>query len=113
MGLVYQDKSGAIIRCNCAAEQILGMTEDQMKGISSMDPLWKAIRKDGSELQGAEHPSMLAMRTRNIIKDFIMGISHLGAITWLSVNAYPTTAGVECTFEIIENPNVMISDIQS
>ncbi|MBT7080934.1 MAG: response regulator, partial [Chloroflexi bacterium] len=56
-GVVYQDRDGAIIYANPAAEQILGLTIDQMHGRTSTDPLWRAIKEDGSDFPGGEHPA--------------------------------------------------------
>jgi PAS domain S-box-containing protein len=47
-GVVLQDLSGAIVTCNRSAEHILGLTIDQLRGVTSMDPRWQAIHEDGS-----------------------------------------------------------------
>jgi len=62
-GVVYQDADGRITEANPAAERILGLTIDQMTDRTSMDPRWKAVRENGSELPGSEHPAMVSLRT--------------------------------------------------
>jgi PAS domain-containing protein len=42
-GIVVHDAEAAILTCNAAAEEILGLTRDQMSGRSSLDPRWRAI----------------------------------------------------------------------
>jgi PAS domain S-box-containing protein len=74
-GIVVQDVSGAITACNAAAEEILGLTKDQLTGRSSMDPRWQAIREDGSPLPGDEHPAMVTLRTGRASRGTVFGVS--------------------------------------
>lgn len=86
-GIVLQDPSGAIVAWNPAAERLLGLTGDQLMGRASLDSRWRAIRLDGSDLPGAEHPAMVTMATGEPLRDFIMGIQLPdGSRRWLSVN---------------------------
>ena len=62
-GVVYQAADGKIISVNPAAERILGLTQDQMMGLTSTDPRWKAIRENGEDFPGEEHPAMVALKT--------------------------------------------------
>ncbi len=90
-GVVYQDRAGQIIFANPAAERILGLTLDQMKGRTSHDPRWKAVREDGSEFPGDQHPAIMALRTGKEIKNAIMGIfnPHENELRWIIVHAVP------------------------
>ena len=56
-----------------------------------MDPRWHAIREDGTDLPGQEHPSMVALRTGKPVERFIMGVMkpQENAHTWISVTAIP------------------------
>ena len=62
-GVVYQDAGGRIVMVNPAAERILGLSEDEMTGRTSLDPRWKTIREDRSEFPGHDHPAMVSLRT--------------------------------------------------
>ncbi|MBE3064182.1 MAG: response regulator, partial [Spirochaetes bacterium] len=73
-GVVYQRVDGAIISANPAAERILGLSLDQVLGKTSMDPGWRAVREDGSELPGQDHPAMVALRTGKPVDRFVMGV---------------------------------------
>lgn len=42
-GVVLQDTNGEIVTCNQSAEHILGLTLEQMKGRTSVDPRWRSI----------------------------------------------------------------------
>ncbi|MCA9919434.1 MAG: PAS domain S-box protein [Anaerolineales bacterium] len=89
-GIVLQTQSGAIEACNSAAEQILGLTAEQMMGRESVDLRWHAIHEDGSPFPGDEHPAMVTLRTGQPLKDVIMGVHQPdGELRWLSVNSQP------------------------
>ncbi|WP_455209658.1 PAS domain-containing sensor histidine kinase [Kaarinaea lacus] len=89
-GVVVQDQSGFINSCNEAAEKILGLTQDQMMGRTSIDPRWAAIREDGSNFPGEEHPAMVTLRTGEPLVNIIMGIRKpTDVTTWISINTRP------------------------
>lgn len=90
-GAVYQSASGDIISANPAAERILGLSFDQMKGRTSMDPRWKATREDGTTLPGDQHPAMVALRTGKPVTGFVMGIFNPmdEKHHWILANAMP------------------------
>ena len=90
-GVTYQDADGRIISANRAAEHILGLTLDQMKGLTSLDPCWKAIRKDGSDFPGQDHPSMVSLKTGHPQKDICMGVFNPldGEYRWISISSVP------------------------
>ena len=90
-GVVYQAADGSMIAANAAAQEILGLSIEQMQDRTSIDPRWLSIREDGSELPGTEHPSMVALRTGKPVYNVIMGIIHPGesAHRWLLINAVP------------------------
>ncbi|MCE9573095.1 MAG: PAS domain S-box protein [Deltaproteobacteria bacterium] len=89
-GVVMQNQGGAIVTCNAAAEQLLGLTRAQMMGVTSVDPRWAAVREDGSPYPGDDHPSMITLRTGEPITGGILGIRKPnGQRAWLSVNTRP------------------------
>ncbi len=90
-GVVYQDENGKIISANPAAEKMLGLSSDELQGKISADPEWLAVREDGSDFPGDEHPSMQALKTGKEVKNVIMGIynSEENNYRWLSISAVP------------------------
>ncbi|MFN8091436.1 MAG: PAS domain S-box protein [Vicinamibacteria bacterium] len=90
-GIVYQAADGAIVDANPAAERILGLTRDEILGRTSVDPLWRAVRDDGSDFPGTEHPAMVALRTGRRVDDVLMGIEdpRAGKRRWILVDAVP------------------------
>jgi diguanylate cyclase (GGDEF)-like protein/PAS domain S-box-containing protein len=91
-GVVYQDADGRITDANPAAQRILGLTFDQMQGRTSIDPRWRSVREDGSDFPGEEHPSMVALRTGQPVRNVVMGVQVPGREqAWILINAIPIT----------------------
>lgn len=89
-GLVMQYRSGEIAACNPAAEEILGLTADQMCGRTSVDPRWESIHEDGTPFPGDEHPSMVTLRTGESLSKVVMGVKKPdGNLSWISINTSP------------------------
>jgi PAS domain S-box-containing protein len=90
-GVVYQDASGKITLANPAAERILGLTLNQMQGLTSLDPRWRCIRDDGSDFPGEQHPAMQALKTGKKVTDVVMGIfiPQSESYRWAVVSAVP------------------------
>ncbi|MGY6520660.1 MAG: PAS domain S-box protein [Mongoliitalea sp.] len=90
-GVVYQDESGHIFRANSAAENILGLSMDQMIGRTSIDPRWHAIRWDGSAYPGDQHPAMVALATGESVIGEIMGVysPEKNTYKWILIDSLP------------------------
>ena len=89
-GIVQQGADGTIVASNPAAERILGLTKAQLAGLTSFDPRWRALREDGTELPGEEHPAMVALRTALPQRDVVMGVQKPdGTRTWIVASAVP------------------------
>ncbi|MFP4050720.1 MAG: PAS domain S-box protein [Thermoplasmata archaeon] len=90
-GVVYQNRDGKITSANPAAQKMLGLSLKQMQGRKSVDPGWKAIREDGSEFPGEEHPAMVALETGEEVRDVIMGVFNpkKEKYTWIKIDAIP------------------------
>jgi diguanylate cyclase (GGDEF)-like protein/PAS domain S-box-containing protein len=109
-GIVYQNSHCEIISANPEAEKILGLTVDQMRGVTSLDPRWQSIHEDGSPFPGTEHPAMVALRTGNPVLHDVMGVFNplQEAVIWINVSSFPiiedannTVTGVYTLFEDI------------
>ncbi len=90
-GVVYQDAGGKIISMNPAAERILGKTPAAFLGRTSVDEEYHTLRADGSPFPGREHPSMVALRTGQEVRDVVMGVYNPRdqAYRWINVSAVP------------------------
>lgn len=90
-GVIYQDMVGNIISVNPAAERILGLSIEEMKHKTSLDPHWQMIEEDGTTVPGADHPAMMALRTGKKVGPVTRGVYHPGkhSHVWLSIIAIP------------------------
>ncbi len=90
-GVIFLSDDGQIISANPAAEQMLGIRLKQMRGRTTVDPLWSFLREDGSKFDGTEHPAMIALRTGQVVRDVIMGVYNPrdNLYSWIIVNAIP------------------------
>ncbi len=90
-GVVLQDENGHIVSVNPAAERMLGVATNEIKGRNSQDPRWQPIHVDGSSYPGDEHPPMVALRTGLPQYDEIMGVYNpaLDETRWLSLASTP------------------------
>ncbi len=90
-GVFYQRLGGTLTDVNRSALDILGVSREHFLGSNSMDPEWRVIDEKGVMLKGAEHPSMLAMKTGKSVRNVIAGIFNpmKGKYVWVSINAIP------------------------
>lgn len=90
-GVIFQDSQGDIIYANPAAKSIFGITFDQMKGIISKDHYLQAINEDGTDFQGENHPSIVALKTGKKVNDVVIGVFNVKKeeYRWINFNAVP------------------------
>lgn len=102
-GVIYQSADGIITSANPAAEKILHLPLERMKGKSSMDTRWKMIREDGTLVPGSEHPAMITLKTGEKFGPVIRGI-HIPEIddyVWISIHTIPLfRQGEEKAFQV-------------
>lgn len=90
-GIVYQNTNGEIISANSSAEEILGLSLDQMQGRKSIDPRWEAIHLDGSPFPGETHPAMMTIKTGKTYKNIVMGVFRPATqdTVWINITSVP------------------------
>ena len=90
-GVVIQNKDGQIISANPAAEEILGVSMEDMEMRTSANPNWKSIRENGTAFPVNKHPSMIALKTGREVKNVIMGVFNpkKEEYRWLNISAVP------------------------
>jgi PAS domain S-box-containing protein len=105
-GVVVQRADNSIVSCNQSAERLLGLSQSQMIGLTSIDPSWRCVHEDMSAWPGETHPSMVALASGEEVRDAVMGVYKSdGTLGWISINAKPIYEGdatvptsVICTF---------------
>jgi PAS domain S-box-containing protein len=84
--------------CNAAAERILGLSSEQMRGYATADPHWDIIHEDGSAFTVPTRPTQQVLHTGIAQLNVIMGINKPdGTRVWVSLNAAPLFADGELT----------------
>jgi PAS domain S-box-containing protein len=97
-GVVLLGADGYIRACNASAERILGLSAEQIRGRTSLDPRWHAIHEDGSDFPGETHPVMVTLRTDRPCSNVVMGVRKpTGELTWISINSQALLRGNEST----------------
>ena len=93
--IVLHDGQGRILTSNPLAQELLGLSEDQLLGRALIDPEWHFLREDGSTLPVAEYPVSKVLSTRQPLRGYVTGISRpdRDEVAWVLVNAEPEYDG--------------------
>jgi PAS domain S-box-containing protein len=94
VGVILQGPRAEILHSNQAALDLLGLSEDQLLGKTSLDPDWNVIHEDGTPFPGPAQPVPQAIATRRPVRDVVMGVFRpiSGDRVWLLVDAEPQLA---------------------
>src|SRR5260370_20193326 len=98
-GVIVQDATGAIIYANEGAQQIFGLSLDQLREPTSLDPRWRVTREEGAELTDTERPARRALLTGQPQRQVITSVTlDNGERRWVQTDVVPvldTTGAVE------------------
>jgi PAS domain S-box-containing protein len=89
--VVVHEADTRISICNPAAQELLGLTEDQMLGKAAVDPAWHFSREDGTIMPPEEYPVNQVITTGQPLRNFTL-LAHRpdrGDNVWVLVNADP------------------------
>jgi rsbT co-antagonist protein RsbR len=91
VGVVVQGPASEILLANAKALELLGVSEDQLRGKTSLDPRWDIVREDGRPFPGEDRPVFQALRLRVPIRDVVIGVRRPDEPerVWLLVTAMP------------------------
>ena len=62
-GVLLQGADGRVVAMNPAAQVLLGLTADQLRGRDDVHPDWTVLRPDGTVWPIAETPAMVTLST--------------------------------------------------
>jgi PAS domain S-box-containing protein len=90
-GVMVHSVDGTLTDCNPAAESILGLSRDQMLGISAVERRWHAQHEDGTPFHDDDRPIAITLKYGIDVRDVVVGIRRIndGAQRWLLVNTSP------------------------
>ena len=89
--IVVHGPDTRIISSNSKAQEILGLTEDQMLGRAAMESEWKFFNAAGKSLNPSEYPVNKVLATKQPLRDMIGGIyrPQTDDLVWVLVTADP------------------------
>ena len=90
-GIIVESPQGKTIASNEKAQDLLGLTKEQLQGQAKYDPRWRAICEDGLPFTQAVHPGARAIATRQPVRDVVMGVQRpdRDRTIWLLISAAP------------------------
>jgi diguanylate cyclase (GGDEF)-like protein/PAS domain S-box-containing protein len=84
-GFIVYDAEGRVVDANRAAEEMIGLCLEQMRGHRS-DELWEAARESGEH----DRPAQAALATGRPVRDSVIRITRRdGQVRWLHGDAVP------------------------
>jgi len=90
-GVVIHNPDTSIKISNAKASELLGLSEEQMRGKLAIDPQWKFIYEDGSSVPLENYPVNEIKATKKPLKNIVMGVNRPihNDIIWVLVNGFP------------------------
>lgn len=90
-GVVVHNPDTSIQISNAKASELLGLSEDQMRGKLAIDPQWKFIYEDGTAVPLEHYPVNEIKIGCQPLRSKIFGVNRpiTNDIIWLSVNGFP------------------------
>jgi PAS domain S-box-containing protein len=91
VGVMVQGPNAEILYSNPAARRMLGLTEEQLVGLTVYDPDWRVLDESGTQIPPSDFPAIRALATGRSVHDEVIGVHHPTAVTnvWLLVRADP------------------------
>ena len=102
-GIVVHAPDTSILMNNPRASELLGLTDDQMRGKTAIDPAWTFIDEAKVPLPPGNYPVNRIVSSKKTIKNQILGIQQPGKedIVWVTVNGFPLLDNVGDIVEIV------------
>ncbi len=90
-GVVVHAGDTSIIDCNTMACSLLGLTLDQMRGKTAIDPTWAFVSEDGMPMHQEDFPVNRVVSTGGPVNGLVVGVQIPSRtdVTWAVCNAYP------------------------
>ncbi len=90
LGVTISDRKGNITESNLVAEQLLGISDEELLKRRIGDDEWKLIRTDGSLMPNEDYASVRALTENRKIENVEMGIVKPSSeVVWINVTAAP------------------------
>jgi len=91
VGVVVHGGDTSILLTNPEAENILGLTHDQLTGKMAIDGVWSFVHEDSTVMEVDDYPVSKVFSTKEALCDYVVGVNRPDRdfVTWLTVNAVP------------------------
>jgi diguanylate cyclase (GGDEF)-like protein/PAS domain S-box-containing protein len=98
-GVVIHAPNTSIVMNNPRASELLGLSNDQMKGKEAIDPAWKFVDEMNTPLPIEDYPVNRILTCKEPIQNQVLGIHRpvKNDIIWVTVNGFPmfdSTGGI-------------------
>ena len=90
-GVVVHGPDTHILFCNPRACELLGLSDDQMRGKTALDKAWQFVDDTGCVVPLADYPVNRVISSGRAVKDMVLGVN-AGAnaqTVWLLASAFP------------------------
>jgi len=93
VGIVVHAPDTSIVMNSIRAAEILGLSDEQMKGKTAVDPAWKFVNVDKMPMLLSDYPVNRIATSKKPIRNYVLGIfqPNINDITWVMVNGFPVT----------------------
>jgi diguanylate cyclase (GGDEF)-like protein/PAS domain S-box-containing protein len=89
-GIVFHDLERDWTMLNPSAEEMLGLTPEEILGRAPLDPAWRAVHEDGTEFDIRCLPIRTCLADNRPVSGMVVGVVHgNGSTVWLSTGAKP------------------------
>jgi PAS domain S-box-containing protein len=90
-GVVVHGPDSSVVLANAKACQVLGLSQDQMRGKLAVDPDWRFVREDGSVMPPEEYPVSRVRATGAAVVNQLLGIDRPATRdrVWVLATAFP------------------------
>ncbi len=90
-GIVVHAPDTSIKMNNPRASELLGLSDDQLRGKAAMDPAWKFVGENNHPLSLDQYPVNRIVDRKEPIKNQVLGIHqpNIEGIVWVTVNGFP------------------------
>jgi PAS domain S-box-containing protein len=89
-GVLLVGRDLRVMAANAAAARILGLSPEEVNGLSLVTNDWRAIQEDGSPFPLESYPVLVTLNTGQPCQGVVMGATGPdGVLRWLSINSQP------------------------
>ncbi|UMB61189.1 PAS domain S-box protein [Lutibacter sp. A80] len=90
IGVVVHGRDSGIVFNNDKAGELLGIKTDQLNGVKAIDPRWKFVHEDNTQMAIDDYPVSRVINSKKVLQNQILGaVQEKNDIVWLLVNGFP------------------------